>query len=32
MKANFGNSSAEVVFEQSDPKKLVSDKKRLNNS
>lgn len=27
MKVNFGNSSAEVTFEQSDPKKLVSDKK-----
>lgn len=27
MKVNFGNISAEVVFEQSDPKKLIADKK-----
>ena len=27
MKVNFGNNSAEVVFEQSDPKKLIADKK-----
>ena len=27
MKVNFGNSSAEVVFEQADPKKLIADKK-----
>lgn len=27
MKVNFGNSSAEVAFEQADPKKLIADKK-----
>ena len=29
MKVNFGNSSAEVAFEQADPKKLIADKKGI---